>query len=376
MRNRLKVWGFVLLISLLAGSGYAADWDFYGSVKLQVFNYESSEEREDYLAFLGETDPYRDFQFKLDKYTTKLGAWVTHDDLTAVVEIRPDNDGVGDDVMRLWYGSWDFGGGELLIGQSWTPLNMFYSSAAAEDDNNMLDYGALWELRHPMIQLTYKGLKLALVEPGDETSAFYSRASWAMAAGKIETKMPKIEAKYTHEMGPAKIDVYGGYNSYDFTLNANDKTVSIDSYVAGAGLTLTFGNFKVSGASYYAQNAGPMGLLQTVNYSDPELDANNDVLDNESFGWLAVASYIVNDKIRLEAGYSELETEIDDDAIWSTKDETAAYYFQVRYTVFDKFSIVPEVGFIDYKTAYFAWDGLNGDCGDKTYVGAKFQYDF
>ena len=112
-------------------------------------------------------------------------------------------------------------------------------------------------------------------------------------------------------------------------------------------------------------------MIQSVNYSDPELDANNDVIDNESFAWLVVGSYIVNEAIRLEAGFSRLTTELNADAAWSMKDETQACYFQVQYSVFDKFLIVPEVGYIDYKTSY-----TGRDTGDKTYFGAKFQYNF
>ncbi len=367
MRNLVKALALGLVLSLMAGSAYCAQWQFYGKVKMQAFMYDSSKERKDFLNYLGTSDPYDNLQFKLDPYNSRIGAWVSNDDITGVFELRP----YSQDVMRMLYGTWDFGAGELLIGKAYTPLNMFYSQAAAEDDNNMFDYGALWELRHPMIQVKLKGLTLALIQPGDEVSSFYSRATWAFENGTIETTWPKIEAKYTQEFGPARIDLYGGYNTYDFKLSSVDKTVSIDSYVLGAGLTLTFNDFKVSGATYYAINAGPMGLFQSVNYSNPELDANNEVLDNKSFGWLAVASYIINDTFRLEAGYSSLTTEIDDDAAWSKKDETEAYYFQVRISVLDNFFIVPEVGKIDYKTDY-----LGTDTGDKTYWGAKFEINF
>lgn len=40
--------------------------------------------------------------------------------------------------LRKLYGEWNFGAGSLLIGQTYTPLNYFYSNQVYGGDNDLL----------------------------------------------------------------------------------------------------------------------------------------------------------------------------------------------------------------------------------------------
>ena len=108
----------ISVLLALPTTGLSADNEteltVYGSARMQTFSYNISDERKDWMEYWGWSDPYRDTQWTLDEYTSRIGFFITSGDITGCVELRP----YADDIDRLWYGKWDFGAGELLVGQS------------------------------------------------------------------------------------------------------------------------------------------------------------------------------------------------------------------------------------------------------------------
>ena len=98
----------------------------------------------------------------------------------------------------------------------------------------------------------------------------------------------------------------------------------------------------------------------------------------------------LNDMVEFGAAYGYNSTEYDSDGSTAhattpgqglgvagaagnrlSKNDSSNYYLQAVITMAPGVFLVPEIGRLDYKTAF---DGT--DEGDKTYLGAKFQVNF
>ncbi|MCP4722054.1 MAG: hypothetical protein GY860_21555, partial [Desulfobacteraceae bacterium] len=146
-----KLMIMVAAMVMLASSAYAADWNFYGSARVATF-YNSVETISSGVA---SADNYS----QALQGNSRIGATVkVSDELTGGFEY-----GTGVNVRKL-YGEWNFGAGKLLVGQTYTPLNWFYSDqVGVGGDMDLLAYGGVYSARQAMLQLTFGGLKVALV---------------------------------------------------------------------------------------------------------------------------------------------------------------------------------------------------------------------
>jgi hypothetical protein len=370
------------------------DWNISGTTQFQTFRYKADDDRKNNLAYWGVNDPYKYTQWDLNTYTSNLNFSATSGDVTGCVEIRPKTDS----YLRLFYAKWNFGVGDLTIGQAWTPLNMFYSNQVGQDWASMIGYGAMWELRKPLIQVKIDGLKLALVKPN--TPKLYSRAwdgaKYVGVTGDTHANMPKAESSYTLGLGPIVLDLYGGYNQYQLTLdNAYQKkeTLKIKAWVYGAGVTANLGPLKASASGYKARNGGVMGIGEDTNlatYSMPDITATNDLINCDSMGLLAVVSYVVIPQITLEAGWGQLTSKMDErsrnyalDDGWYQKQKVMAYYIQAKIMFAKNVYITPEFAVIDYgdeaqDPKYLAyWASPKEPKGGKEYYyGAQWEIKF
>ena len=321
----------------------AADWSFYGSARMSTF-YDSVTEEASATGFDDGDTTWS------QQGNSRLGATVKAGKIGGGFEY-----GTGINLRKL-YGTYNFGGIQLLLGQTYTPVNMFYSNQVWGGDTDMLKFGGVYDGRRGMIQLKIKGFKIALIEPS--TGAVTTPA-------ETDTTIPKIEAAYALKAGPATIDFQGGYNSYD-EVDAADSEETISSYFLGVGVKLAFGAFYVRGNAYTGQNLGPYGLWQEGD-DDPALIAG-DVENNTSIGYLLVVGFRVSDTLKLEGGYGGNQHDRDD---FATQDDTSALYVQAVLNISPGFFIVPEIGYID-----FGDSSAEVDQGSQTYFGAKWQINF
>ncbi len=282
---------------------------------------------------------------------SRIGAKVSvNDELTGRFEYGTSG---GNASLRLLYGEWNFGSGTFLVGQNYTPIYTRLSNSVYETDRGLEKYGATSALRHPMLRLKFGGFSIAAIEPGTD----------ALTGTNTEASIPKLEMAYTISLKNINLKAVGGYNSYEI-----DNTYDVDSYIVGLGGKGTFGPAYLAASFYVGQNLGPYNFRISTD-NDPVLSGTNEVTDNESFGYIIVAGYKMNDMFSFEAGYGYTESELDQTG--SQEDDGSQYYLQAKITLAPGVIIVPEIGFVDN-----GQDKTGAQQTEITYFGAKWQINF
>jgi hypothetical protein len=330
MRKLLVLLSAVAFLVAFTVPAVAADWNFYGSARVNTFFSDVEPEGGDSSTDLG-----------WDLGNSLYGANAEAGDIGGGIEYTAAGS------LRKLFGTWSFGGGSLMVGQNYTPVNMFYSSQVYGGDTSMLPYGGIYDGRRPMLQLSMSGFKVALVQTGTAD----------IVSPENEASLPKIEASYSFNAGPLALNIAAGYNTYD-EITADD-TYSIDSYFAGLGFKMGFGAGYLGGDIYTGGNLGPFGIWGG---GMPEYSpADNKVLDTSDMGYLLVAGFTASDVLSFQLGYGNKTQEVDG----GDELETAAYYAQAKINLAKGCFIVPEIGMIDTE-----------DVSETTYYGAKWQIDF
>jgi hypothetical protein len=339
-----KIVVFVAALALFASTAYAAEWNFYGSARVATF-YTDAET-------IGAAGTDTKSLAEGLQGNSRIGATVkVSDELTGGFEY-----GAGVNVRKL-YGEWNFGAGSFLVGQTYTPLNWFYSNQVYGSDNDLLAQGGIYSGRAPMLRLTFGDFQIAAVSPNANTLGTGLTA---------EVDIPAIEAKYTMNFDALTLQMAGGYNSYE--LIGAGVTYDVDSYVAALGAKLDLGAFFLNGNIYAGENVGHL-MAVSVDGDNAWGDglaaiSGTQVLDNEALGYLLVAGFKANDMFTFEAGYGHVETELDGAAV---EDECASYYVNATVTMAPGVFFVPEIGMIDGEEA--------GDT-ETLYYGVKWQINF
>ncbi len=338
---------------VFGGTALAADWNFYGSSRMALYSNSWSK---DYAA-------------------ANLGGWTSGADYTTTTFAQQGNSRIGANVaagdvsgrfeygtgvnVRLLYGSWNFGGGTMSVGQMYNPTYYGLSNSVYMSDNNLGGFGAPFT-RKPQIEFKFGNFKIAAVTPNATTAGVYS-----VARGTI----PKLEAAYNAPMGPVKLHVSAGYNTWDAVDPATDDSISVTSYVAQIMAKYNAGPLMVGGSFAYGVNAGNYGMNLTDSTADAAVITGTKVEDTTSMGVTLVLGFAVSDMVGIEGGVGYAVSSYDDSAL---EDDTAIdYYLQVPLTLADGVFIIPEIGMLDY-----AEDSGKNKEGDITYFGAKFQINF
>ncbi len=119
------------------------------------------------------------------------------------------------------------------------------------------------------------------------------------------------------------------------------------------------------------QNVGLYGLGENPAADcSPDYTAAGEVRDNDGYGFVASIGFAVNDCMGVEAGYGYVKFE-DDVEGSKSKDNACAVYLQAPITLAQGVSVVPEIGYYDYKA-----NSAKADQGHETYFGAKWQMNF
>jgi hypothetical protein len=391
-----KLMVLVAALALVAGSALtaaAADWNFYGSARVSTF-----------FTDLDDADT-TNYEQGLQG-NARIGASVkVSDELTGGFEY-----GTGVNVRKL-YGEWNFGAGSLLVGQTYTPLNYFYSNQVFGTDNDMLAQGGVYSGREAMIRLKFGAFEIAVMEPNTDMGAgnaaydvedFIGDHPGFFPPGfdleeeipghggltladttlpgfelleatsyKTETTFPAIEANYNLVMDMFSMNLGAGYQTYEILTPAGG--VDVDSYIVTLGAKTTFGPAYLGGNVYMGQNVG--NIISVSLDGDNEWDdglanfdvENNKVIDNDGKGFIVVGGFKANDMFSFEAGYGYAEAEEWDADTGSSDNEVQTYYVQSTITLAPGVFITPEIGVID---------GDEAGSEETTYYGAKWQINF
>jgi hypothetical protein len=304
------------------------------------------------------------------------------------------------------------------VGQDYTPLFFPISDQCGlgGGDCGLIFWGTIYTGRQPQLKLTMGGFKVALIDPNstllldaggtsagvttvpststcptgtveiadDGTNKFCAAPAEAPNFDALDTDqtLPKLEASYTFNLGPAALFIGGGYNTFDVegvVAGTNElRDESIDSWVVTAATKMGFGPFYINAQLSYAQNPGQFSLTQDNFLVNPAYDfASNNWEDVDSMFWALALGFKISDMLKLEGGVGNISNERDDPSAGNANQEHSvwAYYLQLAISPVKNVFIIPEVGYVDYKE--LETDGeADLDVGDATYFAAKFQINF
>jgi len=349
----------VAALALMAGSAYAADWNFYGSARVSTFWSDA------------DTDGAPDDDTQFDEgvqSNSRIGAKVkVSDELTGRFEY-----GTGVNV-RLLYGEWNFGSGKLLVGQDYTPMNLGGSNQVYMSDGDLEGYGGeMFGGRAAQIKLTFGDMQVAFIE---NNTMYYAGAGETEA--DVDVIMPMIQIGYALSGDNWKVTMVGGYQTFDIDNAATDDDIT--SWGLGVDATATFGAFYVTAQVNGGTNVGNLWLIDVTGL-DTGANAigagyaaydGADVIDNDAIGGRICVGYTFNEMFAMEIGYGYQQTEYDEDVLGTDEYESQSYYINFPITLAPGVVVTPEIGVVDYTV-----DDSAQVQDDITYFGAKWQINF
>lgn len=340
MKKWIKGAAALVAVLSLTASAQAAEWNFYGSARMETFYTDvddnSGSDQQNLVHTL--------------QSNGRIGAKITvNDNLKARFEYGSKSTV---NLRQLW-GEWNFGPGKLLVGQTYTPIYTAYSNSGYDSSNGLEKYGATSASRQPMVRLTFGGFRVAAVEP--ETDA--------LTGTSTEVTFPKVEASYTAKFDTVTVKAAAGYQSYEI-----DDAWDINSYVLSIGAKANLGPVYLAGSCFTGQNLAPYGF-KLASDVDPSLSGTSSVDDTEEFGFNLIFGYKFNDMFSMEAGYGYMEAELDQAG--SKEDDASQYYLMGKITMAPGVYIMPEIGIQDEGE-----DSSGNEESETTYVGAKWQINF
>jgi hypothetical protein len=350
MKKLFVMLAAIAFVVAFTAPSFAAEWSFYGSARMSTFW--ADRDFGDGTAPGGD-DSDLDLAHGLQG-NSRIGAKVkVSDNLSGRFEYGSTPN------LRLLYGEYDFGGWKLGVGQNYQPLCMFYSSSAFGPDNNFLDVGGVYTGRDPAVWAKFGGLTVSLLQANTSTTP---------SAVDTDSTTPQIQVGYKFKIAGLSLAVAGGYQTYD-VVDAADNDEDVSAYMIAIGASYNMGPLYLGGDYWMGQNTGNIGQA-TFGFA-PNLvasDDGTDVLDNDSYGFLAVIGFTLSDMVRFEAGYGYVQADLDDA---SDEDETSGYYVNARINLAKGVFILPEFGHYDLADNF-----AGADQGDVTYYGLKWQIDF
>ena len=334
MKKLIVLFAAVALVLSFAVTA-SADWNFFGSARMGTWWNDQD------TAAGGD-----DGTTWAQQGNSRIGASVKKDAIGGAFEY-----GTGINMRKL-YGTWNFGSGTLLVGQTYTPVNLFISNQVYGGDADLLNFGGgIYGGRRGMIQLSFGSFKIAFVDPSNAPG---------VGGGDVDVTLPKIEAKYGFKTDLFGLNLVAGYMTYE------DAAFDVDAYAFAAQLVLSLGPAKINAAAGVVQNAADYGLWLNDSVG-AVVNAAGAVQDEDTIIAGLSVGFKATDTISFEAGYS-----------WYTHDQNGAsdndgrsYYVQAVISPAPGVYIIPEIGVQDLM------DNAAGvDQGALTYFGAKWQINF
>jgi hypothetical protein len=402
---------FVLAVALIVGVAFAlpaaaqdkAEWSWYGQARMWTA-WEKVDEETIVGGAAGskarawnpgfglptQDDKTIDWQLQTN---ARLGVNVKWGNVGGTVEFGNGGTPVNGSAdvaatFRQFFGTWNFGPGTLIVGKTVTPYFFLVSGLCGPGGGecNGIGFGSIYAGRRAQLTLQMGGLKVGLVEPetrflplDDETLAPIATRAGAVGTVDIDYKMPRIEASYQFNLGPAGLFVGGLYNNYDVEYGSplGLREISSKSWALGIGARTAFGPFYANATGQYGKNVGESGILQNLLLTRMVTDVlTGEEEDSDYMAGQLVLGFKVMDSLAFEGGvvWNKSETDFLGGG-GSVEQSQWVYYVQAQWSPAKNVFIVPEFGIIDNGDLKVTGDP-DLDLGKVTWFGVKWQINF
>jgi len=278
---------------------------------------------------------------------------------------------LGDLRIRHAFGYWNFGGGQLLVGQTW-PLTELAVAHLDYTAAGLQGYGGtgMGIARVPQIRLTFGNLKLAFLSPNPAAT---TAGVWGTS--DTDVTLPKVEVGYDLKLDNMKWNFVAGYQNYE-EVNATDQAKDVTSYVLVTRGKMNFGALYVGVSLAYTQNGGNYGLARAVQDSAILNSAGTDIEDSTQLGGVLAVGYKVSDMVYVEGGYGMTDSEADFTTGTAKHEDTAtAFYLACQLKMAPGVFIKPEFAVLD-KDDKDTRGVHTADEGKQTVIGVFWKINF
>jgi len=340
-----------------------AEWNFYGSARMSTFyEIEDNSANDDRTSLTWDKQGNSRFGAKVKANDNGIGGRFEY--------------GTGVN-LRLLYGTWDFGGGTLLLGQDYTPScsgNAWISNQVWGTDNDLIWYGMPYIGRKPQIKLKVGTFSVALIQPNTPLLPGYVGGADTVGGTEVAT-VPMLELSYELKTDMFFFRPYAGYNTYEIE-QTDGKDESINAWLGGFTFGVTPGAFYLKGGAFYSLNPGAYGVSMETGQSTAYDQATRNILEVNAWGGQLLAGFKISDTVTVETGggFASYDQDNPDEDILDVLDRDAdatdwSVYLNASITLAPGFFVVPEFGFRDR-------EDIGDNNNDVTYIGAKWQINF
>jgi hypothetical protein len=332
-----------------------------------------------------------DLLWQVNPVTTNLNFNFKAGDISATVVARPDSQNFAD-----WFASWNFGAGQLIVGNVNNPAWRPFASLSVRVANAPW-YGAIDAVKQSnQLQLVFPvgggTLRIGAIQPSSAVTSI-SVTTIPAAVVDNDTEIPKLEASYDMRFGGLNLWVGGGWQTSTLVVlsSAFEQEYDVDSYMLALYASYGFGPVTFNGNYWWMQNPQAYGYSGNPapfnNPGTPRLTvtnafdfATNDIIDVDYWGWHLSAGWKISDMLTLQAGYGlghwERDANPSAGEIVQAEDERSMYYVNLPIFAAKGFTITPEIGVYDEKDFINPTTGLSTDQGKTTYYGVKWLIRF
>lgn len=361
---------FLAGLALASSSLWAADWNFYGSVRLSTFG--------EALLDTGDADTEFSNYYRMQP-NSRLGANVKDGAITATFEagIGPVAKASGGStdalVLRRLFASWQVNPDlAVLAGQEYTLIHYTANNQVWGNDNNLGKQGAIDEAREPQLRISAYGAQLALISGKQSPIEVRDGLSYEARPSNI----PKVELNYSHAMGPLNLGAALGYNRYRLDAVGSrglyDAAYTLQNFVGVLDLGFKNSALSAHASAGFALNGAEYGLAISSPFK-AYLDNSGEVVSSTSWMGFANMQVPIGAYVAPEAGVG-LERHGQEFGHEDASLTRLSAYVQTSIYPVKNVTLVPEVGIrLESGTDK---QGEDFDNPTLLYYGAKSQINF
>ena len=366
--------------------------DFYGRARVFTIIDKVSEEK----AGLNGVDN-SDVSW-IGGYNGRFGVnFDTGANVTGKVELGIGYDNLQTDSTKGWkdnrvatrhvYGKWNFGMGSFIVGQTSGAADNFIAMgdawwAAVGDSGDFDGVG-----RAPGLQLEFPvgggTLQIgAFNNHAIDVPADLIPTGWA---GDVEHGLPRIEIGYAKTIGIFDFAIVGdyqklGYRGIDPTKHeySVDVTSNAIAGVFGVDLKPVYLKAQIWTGKNLPEGAFAGGDDAAIDFSGDFTDLDNiKTYDTDYLGYGLKATFTVNDKAKVNAGYFHVEAEQGVEAV-TYNESSDVFYIQAPFTLAPGVLMCPEIARKSFGDSEVTSGGTTSktENGDETIYGIYWQIAF